>query len=112
MDNETTGIVISEKENQEFEPVQTTSKGPTSTTLKETVNAVGNFAAETTNRILEALKDFPEKLFVLIALIGFILVAFSGNMKEWKSFFIFVFFLILDIGFLIVFERYFDKNKQ
>lgn len=109
--DETKGNIISEEVSGEFRTLETPKDTATTSSLKDLSSGVQGVITETTNRILEALKDFPEKLFALISLIGFVLVAFSGNMKEWKSFLIFLSFVVIDIGFLIIYEKYL-KNKN
>lgn len=103
--DETKGSIISEEAPGEFKSLETPRDGSTTSSLKDLSNGVQGAITETTNRVLEALKDFPEKLFALISLIGFVLVAFAGNMKDWSSFFIFITFIVLDIGFLIIYEK-------
>lgn len=109
MDDTTKGIIITDSDQKEFRSVGVSSSNETSSSVKSISEQAGNAYTETTKGILEALKDYPEKLFAFIALIGFILVAFSGNMKDWKNLFIFILFLVIDILFLLTTEWL--KNK-
>lgn len=109
--DETKGTIIPDEISGEFRSMETQKDVATTSSLKDFSSGLQGAITETSNRILEALKEFPEKLFALISLIGFILVASSSNMKEWKNFFIFTSFIVIDIGFLIIYERYL-KNKK
>ena len=84
----------------------------TSSSLGDALNGVQGAVAQATNKVFDALKEIPEKLFALVALIGFIVICYSGNMKEWRELIIFLIFIFIDIGFLIIYEKLKSKEES
>jgi len=95
----------------DFQPVKNIlSAGETGTQKYETPNKYGDFA----NTVKGLFSDHSEKVFAIVALLGFTLVFYSGQIQDWCDFWRYTAFLLVVITFYCIIQglNYISRKKK